>query len=194
MNKIIVGIDEVGRGPLAGPMVLFGVAFGENFNNDIKLELNDSKKLSPKKRDEISKKLNATDIFYCIQENSAKDIDEFGISYCMKKSVQAIENHFISIFNDKSPYFILDGNVNYLTKKGEAMIKADEKIHECMAASILAKHYRDSIMTELSNVYQQYGFERNMGYGTREHYSAIQQFNICSIHRKTFLKKILKIE
>lgn len=188
---MIIGIDEVGRGPIAGPVVVCGAAFPPNFPEEIKSQLKDSKKLTASKRIKIAELLKENNLYFVLSECSPQEIDELGISTCLRRCVRNIENEFLIRHPNEDHYFILDGNVNYLSQRGETMIKGDDRVHECMAASIIAKEYRDELMTALHHVHPEYGWDSNSGYGTKKHYDAISTTGITSVHRKSFLKKIL---
>ena len=185
----ILGIDEVGRGPLAGPLVV-GAVILPDVKPDWVAELKDSKKLSAKKREALSavilKGAEATGLGWV----TAEEIDEVGISQALVlatrravKSVQELHKAFSQI--------IIDGKVNFLKgtsleKYVSTMPKADDLVKEVSAASIIAKVARDKNMYELDKKYPQYGFSSNVGYGTAAHMAAIRKLGICSEHRKSF--------
>ena len=189
----ILGIDEVGRGPLAGPLVVGAVILPE-FDDGEKPEwieeLKDSKKLSAKKREELSEIILSKATAYGLGWVSAPEIDEIGISEALKlatkravKSVQGLHVPFSQI--------VIDGKVNFLkytTLKNfvSTMPKADDLIKEVSAASIIAKVARDRYMCEVDSKYPEYGFFSHVGYGTAKHIAAIKEFGICSEHRKSF--------
>ena len=185
----ILGIDEVGRGPLAGPLVVGAVILPSNKPAWIE-ELKDSKKLSAKKREELNqlilKEAAATGLGWV----SAAKLDNIGISDALKLAtrlaVKAVQETHISFSQ-----IVIDGKVNFLAdtklaKYVSTMPKADNLIKEVSAASIVAKVARDKYMTELSNKYPQYGFEKHVGYGTAKHLSAIREYGIIPEHRKSF--------
>jgi ribonuclease HII len=174
--KNLCGIDEAGRGPLAGPLVVAGVILIENI-----VGLNDSKVLSKKKRellfDEIIEKSK-----YHIVFKSAKEIDDFGISSCLKSSIlEIIEN-----LKEFSDYFLMDGNTNFGIKILQKEIKADAKYAQVSAASILAKVSRDRFMVEISKDFKEFDFEKHKGYGTKAHIEAIKKFGRSPIHRTSY--------
>lgn len=176
------GIDEAGRGPLAGPLVVAGVILLEDIQN-----LADSKVLSEKKReklfDEILKKSK-----YHIVFKSAKQIDDLGISFCIKESILEIMK---TLQNDASS-FLMDGNTNFGIENLQKEIKADAKYKEVSAASILAKVSRDRFMDSISANYPEYNFKKHKGYGTKAHVDAIKEFGRSDIHRFSFKLKALK--
>lgn len=185
----ILGIDEVGRGPLAGPLVVGAVILPDD-KPDWADELKDSKKLTPKKRNELNevilKQATATGLGWV----SAKELDEIGISSALalatKKAVKSIQS-----LHAPFSQIIIDGKVNFLkeTKLGKyvsTMPKADDLIKEVSAASIIAKVARDNYMIKLAEKYPSYGFEKHVGYGTARHITAIREFGITPEHRKSF--------
>jgi len=180
MTKNLCGIDEAGRGPFAGPMVVAGVLL----HKEIK-ELNDSKKLSEKKREILYEKiiLNAA---YHIVKFSAQDIDKNGISYCLKNGLKSIMSHL------NADEYLFDGNSSFGVKNLSTMIKADAKIPEVSAASILAKVTHDRDILKQALLYPEYQFEKHKGYGTKLHIEMIKKYGYSPLHRKTF--KIKQLE
>lgn len=179
----LCGIDEAGRGPLAGPMVVAGVVLKEEIKH-----LDDSKKISEKKREElfeqIIKKSN-----YHIVFSSAKQIDEKGISFCLKNSILEIINNIKDTYTNIE--FLIDGNTSFGIKDLKHKIKADSTIKEVSAASILAKVSRDRYMKEIANLYPNYSFEKHKGYGTKSHIESIRKHGKSQEHRYTFKLKAL---
>lgn len=184
----ILGIDEVGRGPLAGPLVVGAVILPED-QPEWAVELRDSKKLSRKKRENLNELIlgeAATGLGFVM----ADELDEIGISEALRlatrravKSVQELHASFSQI--------IIDGKVNFLKQTAlegyvSTMVKADDLIKEVSAASIIAKVARDRYMIELAERFPGYGFETHVGYGTAKHIAAIREFGICEEHRKSF--------
>ena len=180
----IGGVDEVGRGPLAGPVVCAAVILPLEEEKRI-LGIDDSKKLSKKKRELLAKQIEEVALAYSVSEVDEKTIDEINILQAtrlgMKKAVEGLS---------VSPDFVLtDGNMTLdVSFPQKSIVKGDALVCSIGAASILAKVYRDRLMEEYAKVYPEYGFERNVGYGTAEHIKAIREYGICSIHRKTFVK------
>ncbi|MEI6296156.1 MAG: ribonuclease HII [bacterium] len=196
INKIerFIGIDEVGRGPLAGPITLCAMSFSSR-NLEIFNGIKDSKKLTEKSRNEwygkIHEEKNIGRINFSISSASNFDIDKFGLSKVIKL---AIENILKELECDPAGSFILlDGSLYAPSeyKQQETIIKGDEKEQVISTASVVAKVYRDLLMIEYSKKYPQYGFEKHKGYGTKAHYEAIKKYGICEIHRKSFLKDII---
>ncbi len=183
--RIVAGIDEVGRGPLAGPVVTAAVILPEN----CKIEgVNDSKKLSAKKRQQLYHIICEKAISYSIGIVSSERIDEINILQATYEAMkEALEKLSVT------PEFVLADAVHipHITIPQRGIIGGDGKSISIAAASIVAKVTRDAMMEEFSKLYTQYGFERNKGYGSQEHMQAIKQYGICAIHRKTFVKNIL---
>ena len=183
--KLVAGVDEVGRGPLAGPVVAAAVILPLAEEKRI-LGINDSKKLSAKKREALAEQIKDAAIAYAIEEVSEAVIDEINIlqatRLAMKRAVEKLS---------PAPDFVLtDGNMTLdIAIPQESIVKGDALVASIGAASILAKVYRDALMTKYAEEFPHYGFERNAGYGTKEHIAAIQERGICTIHRKTFVKK-----
>ena len=181
----IGGIDEAGRGPLAGPVVAAVVVFKPN----TKIEgINDSKKLSEAKRDELFDIIKEQALDYGIGIVNNNEIDEINIlnaTYmAMKKAINCLE---------KTPdYLLIDAaTIPGVEVAQKPIIKGDSKSISIAAASILAKVTRDSIMYQYDEMYPEYGFKGHKGYGTKEHYEAIEKHGITPIHRKSFLKNVL---
>lgn len=190
MQKVILGIDEVGRGPYAGPLVIGACILPTDRENHPWIEeLNDSKKLSEKKREELYKtiKENATSATGWV---TSKELDEIGMSDALKLATRrAVEK----IREEKVPFseIIIDGISNFLVgtsleKYAKTMKKADFLIKEVSAASIVAKVERDNYMKELSKKYPEYGFEKHVGYGTTMHQKAMEEYGLTPEHRRSF--------
>ena len=185
-----IGVDEAGRGPLLGSVVACAVYINK-IDDDIFEMVNDSKKLSEKKRELIYDKLISSDsIKYGIGVASEKEIDEINILNATFLAMnRALENLNIS---DKLVF--VDGNklIKQYKGKQEYLVKGDSKNLSIALASIIAKVTRDKMMYEYDKIYKEYGIASHKGYGTKKHYEAIEKYGILPIHRKTFLKKILK--
>ena len=183
--RLVAGVDEVGRGPLAGPVVAAAVILPLEEEKRI-LGINDSKKLSPKKRQALAEQIKETALAYAIEEVSEEVIDDINIlqatRLAMKRAIERLS---------PPPDFVLtDGNMTLdIDIEQLSIVKGDALVASIGAASILAKVYRDALMERYAKEYKWYGFERNAGYGTKEHIQAIQERGICKIHRKTFVKK-----
>ena len=187
-DVVIAGVDEVGRGPLAGPIVAAAVVLDLN-SEDLILKINDSKKLTKEVREELSALIKEKAVSYSIAIKTNKEIDEKGIGFCnneiFKEAVYGLQVKPDVVLSDG--YTIKGFNLN-----NEAVIKGDTKSASIACASIIAKVYRDNLMEEYSKVYGQYGFEKNVGYGTKDHIEALMKYGSCEIHRESFLRNILK--
>ena len=183
--KYIAGVDEVGRGPLAGPVVCAAVIMPLDEAAIIE-GVDDSKKLSAKKREELSEKIKETALCYCIIEIDEKTIDEMNILEATKLGMKkAIET--LSITPEK---VLTDGNMTIdVAIPQQSVIGGDALSYSIGAASIIAKVYRDALMDKYAETYPNYAFEKNKGYGTAAHIQGIKEHGLCPIHRKTFTKK-----
>lgn len=182
----ICGIDEAGRGPLAGPVFAAAVILPEGCVIE---GLNDSKKLSEKKREALFDEIRAKALSYAIAFATEQEIDQINILQAtylaMERACQGLP--------EPADYALVDGNrmPPMLGIAGETVVKGDARSASIAAASILAKVSRDRIMLEIDRVYPQYQFAKHKGYGTKAHREALLEYGLCSVHRKTFLKKIL---
>ncbi len=198
MNKIItVGIDEAGRGPLAGPLSVAALCIKGNLSLDDTpysyLKGNpfkDSKKLTEKRRKEIYEKiLKDRNIEFYHVFVSAKEIDKIGISEALRKSVESLLSNFDS--KKGKLKVLLDGALSAPEKYDwESIKRGDEKFIEIALASVVAKVRRDSYMIKISNKYPEYGFEKHKGYGTKAHFDALRKLGASTEHRLSFLKKL----
>ncbi len=185
-NKIILGVDEAGRGPLAGPVVASAVIIGDYIEEfDM---INDSKKLTEKKRDILYDKImEKCDVGVGIATH--EEIDKYNILnatfLAMRRAIEQINVNFDIV--------LVDGNqkIRKFEKEQEPIVKGDGKSLSIAAASIIAKVSRDRIMEEYSKLYPEYYFEKHKGYGTKLHRECLLEKGPCSIHRHSFLKKIL---
>ena len=183
--KSVCGIDEAGRGPLAGPVCVAAVILPEDVNLP---GLNDSKKLSAKKREELFELIKLQALAFNIVFVDEKIIDEMNI---LKATLLGMKQAKGGL-KIKPDIVLVDGNTKPdLECKTECIVKGDSKVSSIAAASILAKVSRDKFMEELALKYPGYFFEKHKGYGTKEHYEAINKLGICAAHRQTFCKKIL---
>lgn len=183
--KLIAGVDEAGRGPLCGPVVAAAVILSPNQ----KLAgVNDSKKLSEKKREELFEVISKEAVAYSVGIVDEKVIDEINIleatRLAMKKAVEGLKI--------KPEYVLVDAERHVpISVPYTAIIKGDAKSESIAAASIIAKVTRDRYIREQDKLYPQYNFAKNKGYGTREHIEKIKEYGLCEIHRKTFCKKFV---
>lgn len=182
--KYIAGVDEVGRGPLAGPVVTAAVIMPLD---DVVAGVDDSKKLSKKKREKLYDEILSKAISVSVKEVSETVIDEINIlnatKLCMKNSIEAL--------SVKPDVVLVDAVKLDVSVKCVPIIKGDAKSYSIGAASIVAKVYRDRLMERYGELYRGYGFERNMGYGTKEHIEKLKEIGACPIHRRTFIKNFL---
>lgn len=178
-GELIAGVDEVGRGPLAGPVVTAAVIIDHNFDL---LEVNDSKKLSPEKRLQLYPKILSEAISVGIGVKSAAVIDQINIyeadRQAMAQAVKALDV--------KPNALLVDAMIVPVDLPQIELIKGDAKSNSIAAASIVAKVFRDKLMDDYDKIYPQYGFPRNAGYGTKEHIDALKKYGPTPIHRKTF--------
>jgi len=177
--RYIAGVDEVGRGPLAGPVVAAAVILPEDF---FLAGIDDSKKLTEKKRGEFAAIIKKEAIAYSVGMIHAAEIDEINIYEATKKAMNAA----IVSLDPKPDFLLIDAMKLETPYPTESIIKGDAKSISIAAASIVAKEARDALMKELSLTYPVYGFQQNMGYGTKDHLQAIQQYGITPYHRKSF--------
>lgn len=182
-GKVIAGIDEAGRGPLAGPVVCACVIMPIDSDRIID-GINDSKKLSAKKREELYKKIINTAVAYSIVEIDEKKIDEINILQAtrlgMKKALESL---------DVMPDIVLIDAVKIdCDLPQENIIKGDALSYNIASASILAKVHRDRLMVSIDKEYPQYGFAKHKGYGTKAHIEALKKYGKTKIHRESFIK------
>ena len=187
-DHILIGVDEAGRGPLAGPVVAGAVVLGAGSTIHA---LNDSKKLTEKQREKIFAELPNHCKYHSIAEASAGEIDEIGILNATFLAMRRALAPIISQLNEKNlPYKILvDGNLHIREIDRDLqmpIVKGDGRVACIAAASIFAKVHRDRLMVKFAEQFQGYGFEKHKGYGTKAHLDAIRKFGQCEIHRKSF--------
>ena len=173
----LCGIDEAGRGPLAGTLVMAGVVLTGEVEG-----LMDSKKLTEKKREALYPLVIANSKYHIVSF-SAVEVDELGISKCLHNGLLSIQKHLPDVD------YMFDGNSTFGVSNITTMVKADDKVQEVSAASILAKVTRDREIVEQAKLYPEYGFEKHKGYGTKAHIEALVKYDRCPIHRKTFRVK-----
>jgi ribonuclease HII len=200
--KYIIGIDEVGRGPVAGPVVVCALAL--SCDTDVitlfpKGILRDSKKLSERQRKSIIEGLDVYKedkrILFGIGKVSAERIDEIGINPSIQEAITQALSQLHAQGVSKESFIFLDGSLHVSNEyQQETIIKGDEKIIEISLASIIAKEYRDTLMKQVALEIPGYGFENHVGYGTAFHYEAIKKNGLTKYHRKTFLKSLYSDE
>lgn len=182
--ELICGVDEAGRGPLAGPVCAAAVILPRGLEIEW---LNDSKKLSEKKRDKLFDAICAEAVSYGIAFASVEEIEEINI---LNAAMLAM-NRAIERLSVKPALALVDGNRNSAIKMpSRCVVKGDAKCADIAAASILAKVTRDRYMLEMAEKYPEYHFEKHKGYGTKLHYEALREYGLCEIHRPSFLRKM----
>ena len=181
--KNICGIDEAGRGPLAGPVVVAGVIMPEDSMIEF---VNDSKKVTEKRREKLYDIIKEEAISYSIAIIDQNVIDDINILNATKKGVTEVVDGL-----DVKPDLILVDALEHIDTRGipyESLVKGDARCYNIAAASILAKVTRDRIMRQWDEIYPEYGFLSNKGYGTAKHITAIKEYGLCPIHRISFTK------
>ncbi len=183
--NIIAGTDEAGRGPIAGPVVAAAVIFDKKIFHP---EINDSKKLNEKKRDELYDWIILNCVSYGISIVDHIEIDKINI---LQASLKAMKSAVAQLYT-KPDLVLIDGNKSFVSEiPTKPIVKGDAKSFSIAAASILAKVTRDKIMFEASEKHPEYFWHKNKGYPTKKHIEAVRNFGITPLHRKTFLSKIL---
>ena len=186
-KQLIAGIDEAGRGPLAGPVVVASVIMPlENIIDGI----TDSKKVAEKKRELLYQKIIDTALAYDIEVIDEKTIDEINILNATKMGMQ----NCIKNLKIKPDLVLIDAVQIKSDIETLSIIKGDAKSYSIAAASILAKVYRDNLMREYDKEFPMYGFAKHKGYGTKMHIDAIKQYGICKIHRRSFVKNFYEVK
>lgn len=179
-NMVVAGTDEVGRGPIAGDVVAAAVILGDDHGI---VGLNDSKKLTEKKRDALSEQIKQNSMAWCIARASVEEIDELNILHAsllaMKRAVEGlkIEPEHVYVDGNKLPKW---------KYSSEAVVQGDSKVAEISAASILAKVARDTEMMAFDKEYPNYGFAKHKGYPTKVHMDALMKHGPCAIHRRSY--------
>jgi len=190
--KAIIGCDEAGRGPLAGPLVIAAVYFPKRIHLK---GLNDSKRLSENRRLELYELIKLKTQYSVITIGNV-EIDKIGLARCLKWGFKEAIESLVKLVDAKSIEVLIDGNTTFGIKGHPIIpiVRGDSKIRQIMAASILAKVTRDEIMKELSYEFPKYSFERHKGYGTKTHIEAITKFGYTRLHRRSFKLKDAKQE
>ncbi len=185
--KYVAGVDEVGRGPLAGPVVCAAVIMPLD---DVIEGVEDSKKLSEKKREILAEIIKEKAIAYCIYQVSQEEIDRINIleavKVCMTRAVEGL--------SVKPDITLVDGVDTHLPINAEYVIKGDANSYTIGCASIIAKVFRDRLMCDYAKTYPEYAFEKHKGYGTKVHIDKIKEIGPCPLHRKTFIKKFWEVQ
>lgn len=182
--NLIVGIDEAGRGPLAGPVVVCAVILPQDHNID---GIADSKRLTEKERKRLAEEIKKKALAYSICKAENTTIDKLNIRMATLTTMKRAVLKLIKEINKVPDIILIDGrDVLNLPIECRAIVKGDSLSENIGAASILAKVYRDNLMKRYDKKYPQYGFAVHKGYGTESHYEAIRKFGVCEIHRKSF--------
>jgi len=197
-KKIVFGIDEVGRGPLAGPVMAVAIVVSrptpllgaEEWGGKVR----DSKKLSAKQREAIHSFLKKSpEVYWGIGKVLEKVIDKINILQATKLAMEKAVLNLEKKIGKQASMLLIDGNFGISLKRPQqSIIKGDEKIFLISLASIVAKVERDNLMIKLHKKYPQYGFDQHKGYGTKQHMIALQKFGPCKIHRKSFRPNVLQ--
>ena len=188
--KYICGIDEAGRGPLAGPVVVGAVVMPR----DSKLEfMNDSKKVTEKRRNLLYDEITESALAYGVGIVPQEEIDELNILNATKKGLHLALGQVIEKLEDKPDIVLVDAlrEIDTYGITYESIIKGDATCYCISAASIIAKVTRDRIMEEWDKIYPMYGFSKHKGYGTKAHIEAIKEYGPCPLHRRTFIKNFI---
>jgi ribonuclease HII len=180
----VFGMDEVGRGSFAGPLVAAAVYFEKEFKWF--KEINDSKLLTKKKRKQLSKLILKNSVSF-IEVIDVEIINEFGIEETNRLIFENLVKRISKEYKKKKIFFLIDGRKKKINSSNiEFIVKGDQKHISISAASIIAKVYRDELMKKLGEQYKGYNFSKNKGYGTKFHQNAIKKLGLCEIHRKSF--------
>lgn len=180
---MLVGIDEVGRGCVAGPLCMSAVSLSSDISG-----LKDSKKLTPRQREKFNLAIRQNNDYLKIVSISNEHIDKYGLSWALRECAKQLVEGL-----PKSAQIIIDGNIDFIRElklNSKAVIKADDKYPCVSAASIVAKVYRDKYMVDQSDQYPQYHFDKNKGYLSSEHLEAIKVHGLTKLHRKSFKIKL----
>ncbi len=188
-HELLCGVDEAGRGPLAGDVYAAAVILDPN--KPMLEGLNDSKKLTEAKRETLFEQIQMASIAYAVATATVEEIETMNI---LAASMLAMRRAILAL-SQTPTYVLVDGNrLPNLSLPMETVIKGDAKSASIAAASILAKVSRDRAMRELDKIYPEYGFAKHKGYGTKAHYAAILTHGPCPVHRMSFLKNLSKHE
>ena len=178
----VIGIDEVGRGAFAGPITAAGVIFKPHFTHEKLTEIRDSKKLSPKKREELSIFIKENSI-WAIESVDIEHINKYGIGSANQKVIRKVLS---KLMPRSSNYFILIDGFDLGIPRQQGIVNGDNLSISIASASIIAKVYRDKIMCDLAKEFPEYAFDKNKGYGTLQHRNAIKIYKLSKIHRTSF--------
>ena len=185
---MIVGLDEVGRGPVAGPLAVGAVVLPPTPRIE---GLNDSKQLSPKRREEIASEVKRAAIAWTVEFVEPAQIDEIGMAASLRRAFRGALGKIEST-GVRADAVLVDGNPLHIDRRERNIIKGDTLCASIAAASIVAKVARDEFMECVSDLYPEYGFAINKGYGTQQHVEAIKEHGLCPLHRKSFCGSFLQ--
>lgn len=185
---VVVGLDEVGRGPLAGPLAVGAVVLPES---PLIEGLNDSKQLSPERREAIAEQVKHDAIAWCVEYVAPAEIDALGMSACLRRAFSRALAH-VEQMGARADVVLVDGNPLHIDPREVNVVKGDAKCASIAAASIIAKTERDALMCELANRYPEYGFDQNKGYGSKQHADAIRQHGLSPVHRASFCRSFMQ--
>lgn len=188
--EYVIGIDEVGRGAFAGPIVAAGVVFDPTVNINLLAKVNDSKLVKPKLREELSEIIKSNSI-WAIESVEIDYINKYGIGMANKDVFHKVIRKLLAKLKTESYFLLIDG-FDLKIPKQKGIIKGDQKSLSIAAASILAKVYRDDLMRKAHEAYPNYLFAKNKGYGTLEHREAIKANGLCDLHRTSFIDFLFK--
>lgn len=179
--RFIAGVDEVGRGCLAGAVVAAACIL--DLSRPLPDGLDDSKKLSAKRREELEQRIKETAVAFAVAQVEADEIDQINILQATKKAMRCA----IAALTPKPDFLLIDAlKIDGLNIPQLSLVGGDAISASIAAASIIAKTYRDRLMREIDEIYPNYGFARNVGYATKEHLKALRVYGPCAVHRKTF--------
>jgi ribonuclease HII len=192
----VIGIDEVGRGAFAGPIVAAGVVFAQDVDVKLLNDVNDSKLIKPLLRKKLSEVIKENSLYWTVQQVDINYINKYGIGKANSAVFRkVIKDLFLQFESSKKYHILIDGfHRKYLPgglNHQKGIVKGDTKSYSIAAASILAKVYRDDLMKKQHKTYPAYGFTRNKGYGTKEHQNAILSNGLCDLHRTSFVDFLL---
>lgn len=185
--QLVIGVDEVGRGPLAGPVVAAAVSFKNNLNEDWWEQITDSKKLSLKKRDYLYKQILKNSL-HSFGVASVEEIEQLNILQASLLAMHRAVDDLLKQSNHSNTFVLIDGRniIPNLPVKQESIVRGDSLIHSIAAASVIAKVYRDNLMQQFAEQFPNYGLEKHKGYGTKFHIEAIRKHGLSIIHRPSF--------
>ncbi|MDX2050677.1 MAG: ribonuclease HII [Rickettsiaceae bacterium] len=189
--KLEIGVDEVGRGALAGPVIAAALL---KLDSDFHIQgVTDSKKIPPRKREILAAKIMSS-YSYAFGEASSHEIDEINILNATKLAMTRAVNNCIALLRKHSEDFeieiLVDGNMKFENERFKSIIKGDLSVYSISCASIIAKVHRDDIMRKASEFHPEFDWAKNVGYGTKAHFEAIRKHGLTKLHRKTFLNKL----